>query len=188
MDAQLLLSNGRCLRLQEGDLTRIAADAIANAANSALAGGGGVDGAIHRAAGPTVMQELHAIRESIGGRLAPGQAVATSAGRLSARYIFHAVGPVWRGGNANEAATLASCYRVCMTLAEQRALRTLAFPSISTGVYGYPVGEAARIALGEIRAFLLERARSLEQVTMVLWGAQSFAAYANALGELTRAA
>lgn len=184
MDAELKLSNQRRLRLKEGDITRIAADAIANAANSALAGGGGVDGAIHRAGGPEILHELHAIREKLEGRLAPGQAVATTAGRLPASYVFHAVGPIWRGGQHNEADTLASCYRVCLALAEERGLRTMTFPSISTGVYGYPIEEAARVALGVIHKFLNERARSLEQVTMVLYGAESFEVYATALAEL----
>src|SRR5579872_3166100 len=160
--------SGRKVVLLEGDITRVTADAIVNAANSALAGGGGVDGAIHRAAGPSVMDELTEIRKKIG-RCQTGHAVVTKAGRLSASYIFHAVGPVYRGGAEGEAELLASCYRECLRLAGERDLKTIAFPAISTGIYGYPIDEAAAIAIREIRGFL-DRPGSLAEVRIVLFG------------------
>jgi len=170
---------GKVLRLEEGDITRVEADAIVNAANSGLAGGGGVDGAIHRAAGPSVMQELDGIRAKTGG-CSTGDAVVTKAGQLKARYIFHAVGPRYRGGAKGEADELASCYRKCLQLAAERDLKTVAFPAISTGIYGYPMGEAAEIAIREIRAFL-EQPSSLEEVSMVLFGKDSLRAFERAL-------
>src|SRR5450432_2078678 len=121
--------------LREGDITRIAVDAIVNAANSALAGGGGVDGAIHRAGGPGIMRELDEIRARIG-HCPTGSAVATGAGRLPAKYVFHAVGPVYRDGLHGEADLLASCYRTCLELAEDRGVQVISFPAISAGVYG----------------------------------------------------
>ncbi|HTA41632.1 MAG TPA: O-acetyl-ADP-ribose deacetylase [Bryobacteraceae bacterium] len=170
---------GKVLRLEEGDITRVEADAIVNAANSGLAGGGGVDGAIHRAAGPSVMQELDGIRAKTGG-CSTGDAVVTKAGQLKAGYIFHAVGPRYRGGAKGEADELASCYRKCLQLAAERDLKTVAFPAISTGIYGYPMGEAAEIAIREIRAFL-EQPSSLEEVSMVLFGKDSLRAFERAL-------
>ena len=122
----------KVLRLVTGDITRVAADAIVNAANSALAGGGGVDGAIHRAGGPSIMQELHGIRRQIGTCPA-GSAVATGAGALPARWVFHAVGPIYRGGAHGEAEALASCYRTCLQMARERGAASISFPSISTG-------------------------------------------------------
>jgi O-acetyl-ADP-ribose deacetylase len=178
---------GTVLRLEEGDITRVEADAIVNAANSRLAGGGGVDGAIHRAAGPSVMRELDEIRKQIG-QCDPGNAVVTGAGRLRARYIFHAVGPVYRGGGEGEAETLASCYRVCLQLAAERGLKSIAFPAISTGIYGYPLDEAAAIALGEIRAFLeigaLKGQAPLEEARIVLFGTESMQAFQKALARV----
>src|SRR5260370_25882451 len=122
-------STGRKIVLMEGDITRVAVDAMANAANSALAGGGGVDGAIHRAGGPAIMRELARF-----GGCPTGSAVATGAGNLPAKYVFHAVGPVYRDGRRGEAELLAGCYRKCLELAEERAVRTISFPAISTGV------------------------------------------------------
>lgn len=170
-------ANGRTLKLVEGDITKIPADAIANAANSALAGGGGVDGAIHRAGGPEIMRELDAIRAREGG-CPTGSAVATTAGRLPAKYVFHAVGPVYRGGAHGEAALLASCYRTCLKLAAERGVRTIAFPSISTGVYGYPVKEAAKVAIGEVAAALERGEGPVEEATFVLFGREAYDAYA----------
>ena len=144
---------GRKIVLEEGDITRVAADAIVNAANSALAGGGGVDGAIHRAGGGEIMLELDRIRRRIG-RCPTGSAVATGAGRLPAQYVFHAVGPVYRDGRHGEPELLASCYRKCLEMAEERSVRTISFPAISTGVYGYSLENAAAIALGEVKAHL----------------------------------
>jgi O-acetyl-ADP-ribose deacetylase len=171
---------GRRIVLQEGDITRIPVDAMVNAANSALAGGGGVDGAIHRAGGEQIMRELDAIRARQGG-CPTGSAVATGAGRLPARYVFHAVGPVWRDGLHDEPALLASCYRTSLTLAEERGVRSISFPAISTGVYGYPIGEAARIAVREIRLHLDLPGTTVETAILVLFGRAAFEAYAIAL-------
>jgi O-acetyl-ADP-ribose deacetylase (regulator of RNase III) len=159
------------LRLEQGDITRVEADAIVNAANSELIGGGGVDGAIHRAAGPSVMAELDAIRAKIG-HCPTGKAVVTKAGQLRARYIIHAVGPVYRDGHHGEPQLLASCYRESLRLASDLGLKSVAFPGISTGIYGYPLDEAASIAIREIEAFL-EQPGSIEQVTIVLFDAHA---------------
>ena len=141
------------IRLERGDITRIPVDAIVNAANSGLAGGGGVDGAIHRAGGPALMEELGPIRVREGG-CPTGSAVVTGAGKLPAKYVFHAVGPVYRGGRNGEPELLASCYRTSLRLAVEHGARTISFPAISTGVYGYPAEEAGQIAVHEVRAFL----------------------------------
>lgn len=162
---------GREVHLLRGDITRIAVDAIVNAANSALAGGGGVDGAIHAAAGPALMQEL---RHYEG--CPTGQAVVTGAGRLPAKYVIHAVGPVFRGGGYNEAELLGSCYRVALALADERACESISFPSISTGIYGYPVDEAAAVALAAI-AETLHSLASVRTVKLVQFNDASFAAY-----------
>jgi O-acetyl-ADP-ribose deacetylase (regulator of RNase III) len=170
----------RSLKLVVGDITRVTADAIVNAANSALAGGGGVDGAIHRAGGESIMQDLDRIRGTTGG-CATGSAVVTGAGRLPARFVFHAVGPVYRGGNHGEAELLASCYRTCLNLAEEHAVQTIAFPSISTGVYGYPVSEAARIALKEVTEHLERETIRLIEVKFVLFSQADYQVYASCL-------
>jgi len=128
------------------DITKETTDAIVNAANSSLLGGGGVDGAIHRAAGPSVLAECRQIVDKIG-RLPPGKAVITTGGKLPAKYVVHTVGPVYRGGNWGEAETLASCYRDSIGVADDHAVKSLAFPAISTGAYGYPLFDAASIAL-----------------------------------------
>jgi O-acetyl-ADP-ribose deacetylase (regulator of RNase III) len=175
-----LLPNGRRLILLEGDITRVPVEAIANAANSGLAGGGGVDGAIHRAGGPAVMEELDRIRPTLG-RLPTGQAVATTAGRLPAKFVLHTAGPVWHGGNQGEPEALASCYKSCLRLAEERGLRSVSFPSISTGIYGYPVDLAAPVAVEEILMFLSTRAVSVQEVWMVLFDRATYQAYELAL-------
>src|SRR3954468_4409980 len=141
------------LELQIGDITKIAVDAIVNAANSMLAGGGGVDGAIHRAGGPSLMAELDEIRAKIGS-CPTGSAVVTGAGRLPAKYVFHAVGPRYRDGHQNEPELLKSCYTTCLDLASERNLESISFPSISTGIYGYPISEAASIAIGSVKTWL----------------------------------
>lgn len=179
MSERTLEIAGRRLRLVEGNLVRIAVDAMANAANGGLRGGGGVDGAIHAAGGPEIMQELDRIRPKVAP-LPAGQAVATGAGRLPAKYVFHAVGPIWRGGQHGEPEALASCYRVCLKMAEERGCRTISFPSISTGVYGYPVELAAKVALGEVARYLREEARTVEEVLFVLFDRETFAAYEGA--------
>ena len=172
--------NDRLLKLVVGDITRVTADAIVNAANSALAGGGGVDGAIHRAGGPSIMQDLDRIRGK-GGGCPTGSAVVTGAGRLPARFVFHAVGPVYRGGKHGEAELLASCYRTCLRLAENHAVQTIAFPSISTGVYGYPIGEAARIALREVAQHLQQETTKVIEVKFVLFSEADYRVYTSCL-------
>ena len=137
------------IRLTRGDITELPVDVIVNAANPTLLGGGGVDGAIHRAAGPELLAECR----TLGGCL-PGQAKITRGYRLPAAWVIHTVGPIWRGGNADEDATLASCYRTALTLAAEKRVATMAFPAISCGVYGYPVARACAIAVREITEFL----------------------------------
>jgi O-acetyl-ADP-ribose deacetylase len=181
---ELKLSNGKTLKLIQGDITKISADAIVNAANSELMGGGGVDGAIHNAGGPEIMRELDRIRDVSDG-CPTGSAVATGAGKLPARYVFHAVGPVYRGGQAGEANLLASCYRTCMEMAAQRAVQVITFPAISTGIYGYPLEEAAPIALRTVAAALSEPATSVVTVVFVLFGEGAYTAFARALAALS---
>lgn len=176
------LNNGRRIRIVEGDITNIPVDAMANAANAMLAGGGGVDGAIHRAGGPSLMQELDALRPQ-RAPVPAGQAVATGAGALPAKFVFHAVGPVWGGGSEGEAEALGSCYRECLRLAEERECRLVSFPAISTGVYGYPKEKAAPVALAAVLDFLSSEARSVEEVVFVLFGAEDFREYTTLLGE-----
>jgi O-acetyl-ADP-ribose deacetylase (regulator of RNase III) len=171
--------NGKVLKLMVGDITRIPADAIVNAANSALAGGGGVDGAIHRAGGPAIMQELDQIR---GKGCPTGSAAVTGAGRLPARFVFHAVGPIYRDGKRGEPELLASCYRRCLMLAEEHAIPTIAFPSISTGAYGYPIRDAARIALHQIAQHLALEGK-VREVMFVLFSEADYGIYAKCLEE-----
>ncbi|MBV8707681.1 MAG: O-acetyl-ADP-ribose deacetylase [Acidobacteriaceae bacterium] len=154
------------LQLLKGDITAIAVDAIVNAANSQLAGGGGVDGAIHRTGGPEIMAELHVVRSRIG-YCETGSAVVTGAGRLPAKYVFHAVGPIYRDGNHGEAATLQSCYTTCLKLAAEHEVKTISFPSISTGVYGYPVEEAAAIAVRVTAEWLREHSGPVRVIKLV---------------------
>ncbi|MGA3096331.1 MAG: O-acetyl-ADP-ribose deacetylase [Bryobacteraceae bacterium] len=170
----------RKIELREGDITRVAVDAMANAANAALAGGGGVDGAIHRAGGPEIMRELDAVRRRIG-RCPAGDAVATGAGRLPAQYVFHAVGPVYRDGAHGEPELLASCYRRCFALARERGVKTISFPAISTGVYGYPIEEAAGIAVREAVSQLARSDCEVERVVFVLFGGRAYEAFEAAL-------
>jgi O-acetyl-ADP-ribose deacetylase len=164
------------IELLVGDITKISVDAIVNAANSTLAGGGGVDGAIHRAGGPSLMQELDRIRETEGG-CPTGSAVVTGAGRLPARYVFHAVGPVYRDGAHGEPELLRSCYLTCLNLAAERNLASISFPSISTGVYGYPIRDAAAIALETVRKWLNQPGGSVHTVKLVQFSKSDHAAY-----------
>lgn len=172
--------NGSVLKLMLGDITKVPADAIVNAANAALRGGGGVDGAIHRAGGPDIMKELDAIRDRTGG-CPTGSAVATTAGRLPARYVFHAVGPVWRGGSHGEAQSLASCYRTCLQMAEERGAQVITFPSISTGAYGYPVRQAAAVAVATVAEWLMRPENKVREAIFVLFDQATYEAYAAAL-------
>jgi O-acetyl-ADP-ribose deacetylase (regulator of RNase III) len=143
------LSRDKRIRLERGDITRLSVDAIVNAANAWLLGGGGVDGAIHRAAGPDLVAECRMI-----GGCPPGEARLTRGYRLPARHVIHTVGPVWSGGNAGERDILASCYRSCLAIAQDRRLGVIAFPAIATGVYGFPRDAAACIAVAAVRAHL----------------------------------
>lgn len=166
------------LSLIEGDITKIPADAIVNAANAALAGGGGVDGAIHHAGGPSIMHELDEIRARTGG-CPTGEAVITGAGNLPARWVIHAVGPVFRDGRHGEPKLLDSCYRNSLQLARGQGARSVTFPSISTGAYGYPMAEAAEIAIGAVAKMLAEPACQLNQVTFVLFGTAAHETHLN---------
>jgi O-acetyl-ADP-ribose deacetylase len=165
------------MRIVEGDITRLTVDAIVNAANSSLLGGGGVDGAIHRAAGPGLLEECRLL-----GRCPTGEARVTRGHRLPARHVIHTVGPVWRGGDRNEERLLASCYRSSLTAARDRGVRTIAFPAISTGIYGFPADQAARIAVGQVSAWL--DANDLpETVIFSCFGPETVEAYQAALAE-----
>jgi O-acetyl-ADP-ribose deacetylase (regulator of RNase III) len=177
-------SAGRELRLEIGDITKVAADAIVNAANAELAGGGGVDGAIHRVGGPSIMRELDRIRVKIGGRCAPGGAIATTAGALPAEYVFHAVGPIYQDGLHGEPQTLASCYATCMELADELHVARITFPAISTGVYGYPIRDAAKVALAEVMRRLDGHETTVQVATFVLFGQEAYDAFAEVLKEL----
>ena len=174
---------GTRLVLVRGDITTQDVDAIVNAANPQLTPGGGVSGAIHRAGGPAVTKAAADVRRD-RGPLPPGEAVITPGGNLLAGWVIHTVGPVWRGGRHGEAELLSRAYRSCLALAVEKGLRTVAFPSISTGVYGYPVEEAAPVALGEVRAFLQAHHGALDEVRFVLFSAGDLAAYRRAWEDL----
>jgi O-acetyl-ADP-ribose deacetylase (regulator of RNase III) len=171
------------LSLLQGDITRQTTDAIVNAANSSLMGGGGVDGAIHRAGGPAILEECKQI-VARQGHLPTGQAVITTAGNMKAEHVIHTVGPVWHGGDRGEPELLASAYRESLKLAAANNLASVSFPSISTGVYGYPVELAAAIALREVVSFL-SQTTSVKEVAFVLFDTRTFEAYAAALRDIT---
>jgi O-acetyl-ADP-ribose deacetylase (regulator of RNase III) len=171
------------IELARGDITLETTDAIVNAANSSLLGGGGVDGAIHRAGGPAILEECRSLRERLPNGLPPGEAVITGAGRLPCRRVIHTVGPVWSGGARGEAETLARCYRNSLTLAAEHGLASLAFPSISTGAYGYPVAQAAGVALGAVYQTLRGRS-AVRTVRFVLFADSDLAVYQAALAAL----
>jgi O-acetyl-ADP-ribose deacetylase (regulator of RNase III) len=166
------------IRPESGDITRLAVDAVVNAANPTLLGGGGVDGAIHRAAGPELLIECRTL-----GGCAPGAAKLTGGYHLPASYVIHTVGPVWRGGRFGERETLAACYRACLAIALERGLATIAFPAISTGIYGFPREPAAEIAVAAIAGHLAAEAVP-ETVILVCFDAATQAAYETALGRI----
>ena len=167
------------IELYRGDITKIGADAIVNAANTSLLGGGGVDGAIHRAAGPGLLEECR----SLGG-CPTGEARVTSGYNLPAKFIIHAVGPVWKGGDKGEEDLLGSCYRNCLRIASNMKLRTIAFPNISTGVYGFPKERAAEIAIGTVREFL-GNDRGIEKVIFAVFDEDNSGIYKRKLEEMT---
>jgi O-acetyl-ADP-ribose deacetylase (regulator of RNase III) len=166
------------ISLIQGDITREETDAIVNAANSRLAGGAGVDGAIHAAGGPSIMSECRRI-----GGCPTGQAVITTGGSLKARYVIHTVGPVYQGGSSGEAALLKSAYLESLKLASAKGLKSIAFPAISTGVYAYPIHEAARIALKTVMDYLGEH-RDIERVRFVLFGQKMFDVFAEEMKKM----
>jgi O-acetyl-ADP-ribose deacetylase (regulator of RNase III) len=174
--------NKATISIIQGDITQQVTDAIVNAANSSLMGGGGVDGAIHGAGGPAILEECKKIVAK-QGRLPAGQAVITTAGNMKAKKVIHTVGPIWHGESLNEAETLASAYHESLKLAASHNLSSISFPSISTGAYGYPVDKAARTALRTVAAFLAE-ASSIKEVVFVLFDARTFDTYAIALRDI----
>jgi O-acetyl-ADP-ribose deacetylase len=171
--------NGVTLALMRGNIVEVQVDAIVNAANSGLRGGGGVDGAIHRAGGPSIMEECRKI-----GDCPTGSAVATTAGKLPAKYVFHAVGPIYSSSRDDER-LLASAYQSCLNLAEQYQVKSIAFPSLSTGIYGYPLELAAPIALRTIIEHI-KKPTNLQQVLMVLFGENAYKVHEQALEEILR--
>ena len=180
---RLLLEAGKSIQFHgPADITKETADAIVNAANSSLMGGGGVDGAIHHAGGPAILAECKQIVAEIG-RLPAGKAVITTGGRLPARYVIHTVGPVYSSGKRGEAETLASCHRECIRLADEHEIKSLAFPAISTGAYGYPVEEAAQVAVSAV-AKALHSATNVKLVRFVLFDTATLDAYVAAAKSL----
>jgi O-acetyl-ADP-ribose deacetylase (regulator of RNase III) len=167
----------------KGDITQQATAVIVNAANSSLMGGGGVDGAIHRVGGSVILEECKGI-VSRQGCLPTGKAVLTTAGNLKAKYVVHTVGPIWRGGSKGEVELLESAYRQSLELVAENHLSSMSFPSISTGAYGYPVDNAARVALMVVSSFLRESVTSIKEVVFVLFGSRAFDAYSSALKEI----
>jgi O-acetyl-ADP-ribose deacetylase (regulator of RNase III) len=159
------------IELTRGDITKLAIDAIVNAANTTLLGGGGVDGAIHRAAGPELLEECRTL-----GGCKPGEARLTRGYRLPARFVIHTVGPIWTGGKHGEPQILANCYRNSLEVAVKNGIKTMAFPAISCGAYGYPIQEAAQVAVNTTREFL-ESADNIDKVIFVLWSDDIYDAY-----------
>jgi O-acetyl-ADP-ribose deacetylase (regulator of RNase III) len=183
-DPEITINRAR-LAITKGDITKMTTDAIVNAANSTLMGGGGVDGAIHRAGGPAILEECKEI-VARQGQLPTGQAVITTGGKMKTRHVIHTVGPVWRGGDEQEPELLASAYRESLKVAADNNLSSVAFPSISTGVYRYPVREAARVALDSVVDFL-EQPTSVKEVVFVLFDDETYKTYHVALQEIARA-
>ncbi|MEZ4886778.1 MAG: O-acetyl-ADP-ribose deacetylase [Chitinophagales bacterium] len=160
------------IKLQRGDITKMMVDAVVNAANRSLLGGGGVDGAIHRAGGPAILEEC----KKIGG-CNTGDAVITTAGRMPAKYVIHTVGPIWRGGHREEADLLKNCYWNSLSLAVENEVETIAFPNISTGVYGYPKEMAANIAVETTQRFLEEKGETLKEVIFICFDEENWQLY-----------
>jgi O-acetyl-ADP-ribose deacetylase (regulator of RNase III) len=172
------------ISLIQGDITNMEIDAIVNAANSSLMGGGGVDGAIHRRGGPTILEECINIRKTEWPEGLPtGHAVITSGGNLRAKFVIHTVGPIWRGGKDGEAELLANAYRNSLRLAHEKELRTIAFPSISTGAYGYPIYEASRIALQTVKDFVAEE-NDIDKIVFVLFSEHDLKVYKDTMKKL----
>lgn len=184
-EANFRFGNTR-VRILEGDITEMKTDAIVNAANSSLLGGGGVDGAIHRKGGSKILEECKLLRAKEWPKGLPtGKAVITTGGNLEARYVIHTVGPMWRGGNQKEPELLAEAYRHSLMLAISRGMRTIAFPSISTGAYGYPIEKASRIAITAIM-HTVQKEDSLDEVVLVMFSKNDFEIYRRAAEEILR--
>lgn len=167
------------IEVQQGDITKIKVDAVVNAANSSLLGGGGVDGAIHRAGGPAILEECRQIAARQGG-CPTGEAVITTGGNLPATYVIHTVGPVWQGGNRNEPQLLANCYKNSLRIASEKQLQSIAFPNISTGIYGYPKDKAAQVAVQAVKEYL-QNASSLQRVIFMCYDAENLTLYKSIL-------
>ncbi|MGA0558761.1 O-acetyl-ADP-ribose deacetylase [Larkinella sp. VNQ87] len=166
------------IQVIQGDITQLSVDAIVNAANSSLLGGGGVDGAIHRAAGPELLEACRALNGC-----STGDAKLTKGYRLPARFVIHAVGPIWRGGYLDEPGLLASCYRRALEIATEQGLHTIAFPNISTGVYGFPKEKACEIAIDTVQSYLTNETTSIRQVTFVCFDEENYQLYGQKLAE-----
>jgi O-acetyl-ADP-ribose deacetylase (regulator of RNase III) len=166
------------IQVIEGDITKLVVDAIVNPANTSLLGGGGVDGAIHRAAGPELYLECQKLKGC-----ATGEAKITKGYKLPAKFVIHTVGPIWREGKRGEAEKLASCYRNSLILAEENGVKTIAFPAISTGAYGFPLDEATRVAVTEVSQFLI-MSNAIETVTFACFGKEAYDIYVKTVGEL----
>jgi len=182
--SEQVIINKAKISIEQGDITRQATDAIVNAANSSLMGGGGVDGAIHRAGGPAILEECKKI-VARQGRLPTGKAVITTGGKLPAKHVIHTVGPIWHGCAKGEVELLQSAYRESLKLAADNNLTSVSFPSISTGAYGYPVEKAAITAIKTVVEFLREKETSLKEVIFVLFDSTTYKTYAAALQEVT---
>ena len=177
-----IIVNNVKLSVIQGDITRQDTDAIVNAANSSLMGGGGVDGAIHRAGGPAILEECKQIIAR-QGRLPTGKAVITTGGNLKTRFVIHTVGPIWYGGNKGEPELLASAYQESLKVAAENNLSSISFPSISTGAYGYPISQAAEVAIKTVKGFLSAEDTSIKEVMFVLFDSTTFTSYLSALSK-----
>lgn len=181
--AKEVIINQARLSIIQGDITQQSTDAIVNAANPGLMGGGGVDGAIHRAGGPAILEECqHIVTKQ--GRLPTGKAVITTGGNLKAKHVIHTVGPIWYGGTKNEADLLTSAYQESLKLAAENSLVSISSPSISTGAYGYPVAEASEVAVKAVASFLREQVTSIKEVVFVLFDSRTYDAYCSALEKM----